>query len=201
MQVSIVECFELNASDVSKIDATSDKKIIGRLPSGGNPKTDVLVTVSHTDGSTEHFTISCKRSSDASVSVHQYNANTFADVLDKDNDQLRRLLLYFQKCGNLRDFGEENREALTKELKPYVEKLSLWVLGGQGGDGDPETQNAEYILTYDNNNGSALITRIEAYYRHLVEGGIIGHFGTPFSWTYPSKRRGQDIQLKCKIIK
>jgi hypothetical protein len=26
-------------------------------------------------------------------------------------------------------------------------------------------------------------------------------FGTPFSWTYPSKRKGEKIQLKVKVIK
>lgn len=26
-------------------------------------------------------------------------------------------------------------------------------------------------------------------------------FGTPFSWTYPSKKRGKSIQLKAKLIK
>jgi len=198
---NIVECFGIKSSDTHSISATSDKKKIGRLPSGGNPKTDVLVTVTYTNGTQEHFTISCKRSSDKSVSVHQYNADTFANVLDKDNIHLRKLLERFQTCGNLRDFGKENQEELTTELAPYVEKLSLWVLGGKGGDGDPETQNAEFILTYDNNDGSSTINRVEKYYRHLVDEGVNGHFGTPFSWTYPSKRKGQDIQLKCKIIK
>ena len=198
---NIVECFGLERSDVASIKATSDKKEIGRLPSGGNPKTDVLVSVTFTDGSLKHYTISCKRSSDKSVSVHQYNADTFADVLDKDNSSLRHLLKYFQAVGNLRDFGSENEEKLTQELSPYVEKLSLWVLGGQGGDGNPETQNAEFILTYDNNSGSSSIQRIEKYVHHLINSGVDGHFGTPFSWTYPSKRKGKDIQLKCKILK
>lgn len=197
----IVKCFGLPKDNIKKITATSNKKEIGRLPSGGNPKTDVLVTVYYEDGSNQHFSISCKRSSNKSVSVHQYNADTFADVLDKDNHRLRQLLKYFQKCGNLRDFGEENQIELTKILVPYVKKLSLWVLGGQGGEGNPETQNAKFILTYDNNNGTASIHQVEKYYQHLVDEGVNGHFGTPFSWTYPSKRKGKDIQLKCKIIK
>lgn len=198
---NIVDCFGLDKAAIEQIQATSDKKQIGRLPSGGNPKTDVLVTVTFHKEPKKHFTISCKRSSDKRVSVHQYNADTFADVLDKDNAQLRRLLRYFQKCGNLRDFGQENQSELTKALASYVEKLSLWVLGGQGGDGNPKTQNAEFILTYDNNDSSSSIKRVEQYCQHLMEEGVDGHFGTPFSWTYPSKRKGKDIQLKCKIIK
>lgn len=198
---NIVECFGIDKATAKSIEATSDKKKIGQLPSGGNPKTDVLVTVTYENNEKKHFTISCKRSSGKSVSVHQYNADTFADVLDKDNVRLRRLLRYFQKCGNLRDFGQENQAELTEVLAPYVEKLSLWVLGGQGGDGNPEIQNAEFILTYDNNDSSSSINRIEKYYEHLVNEGVNGNFGTPFTWTYPSKRKGQDIQLKCRIIK
>jgi hypothetical protein len=198
---NIVECFGIDKDNVVEIKATCDKKIIGHLPSGGNPKTDVLVKVSFCDSSTRNYTISCKRSSDKSVSIHQYNADKFADVLDKNNTHLRDLLSDFQKCGNVRDFGEENKNELTQTLKPYVEKLSLWALGGQGGDGNPDVQNAEYILTYDNMDNSSSIQRVENYYHHLLESGVTGQFGTPFSWTYPSKRKGKDIQLKCKIIK
>ena len=198
---NIVKCFGLDKTTTVSIKATSDKKEIGRLPSGGNPKTDVLVSVTLIDGNVKHCTISCKRSSDRSVSVHQYNADAFADVLDKGNASLRRLLNYFQEVGNLRDFGAENQEKLTEELSPYVEKLSMWALGGQGGDGNPEIQHAGFILTYDNNNSSSSIQRTEQYVQHLANAGIEGHFGTPFSWTYPSKRKGKDIQLKCKILK
>lgn len=197
---NIVECFGLDKANTASITATSDKKEIGKLPSGGNPKTDVLVSVNTYDGQIVHYTISCKRSSDKSVSVHQYDADTFSDVLDKDNESLRRLLRYFQSVGTLRDFGNENQSELTKELSPHVEKLSMWALGGQGGDGNPDIQNADYILTYDNNSGASSIQSTEKYVHHLLESGVTGNFGTPFSWTYPSKRKGKDIQLKCKII-
>ena len=89
---------------------------------------------------------------------------------------------------------------MTEELAPYIDKLSLWVLGGQGGDGNPETQCADYILTYDNNDSSASIHRIQQYCEKIASS-TSGSFGTPFSWTYPSKRRGESIQLKCKILK
>lgn len=197
---NIINCFELDRFDTQSISATSDKKIIGRLPSGGNPKTDVLVTVQKNDGITQNYTISCKRSSDKSVSVHQYTADTFADVLDRRNERLRYLLNLFQSNGSLSSFGKENCNALTKELEPYVSKLSLWALSGQGGDGNPDTQCANYILTYDNNNNTMAIHRIQQYCEQLLSSAN-GSFGTPFSWTYPSKRRGQSIQLKCKILK
>ena len=198
---NIVECFGLAKDETTKIEATADKSVIGKLPSGGNPKTDVLVKVTDNSNAIKNYTISCKRSSEQSVSVHQYDADVFAEVIDKDNTNLRFLLETFQDCGNLRDFGEENARQLTLELEPYVKKLSLWVLSGQYGAGLPDVQMADYILTYDNNLGSASIMRIEDYVNHLLESDVPGHFGTPFSWTYPSKRKGKDIQLKCKIIK
>ncbi len=197
---TIVDCFDLDSQATKTISATSDKTVIGKLPSGGNPKTDVLVTVENEDRTTVNYTISCKRSSDKSVSVHQYTADTFADVLDKQNERLRNLLKSFQENGSLSSFGEENCTALTEELKPYINKLSLWVLGGQGGDGNPETQCAEFILTYDNTNNSTSIHRIQNYCEMLANVSH-GSFGTPFGWTYPSKRRGESIQLKCRILK
>ncbi|MBR1597693.1 MAG: MspI family type II restriction endonuclease [Lachnospiraceae bacterium] len=195
---NIVECFGLDKTATASIKATSDKKQIGVLPSGGNPKTDVLVSVTFTDGSSKHYTISCKRSSARQVSVHEYSADIFADVLDKENSSLRELLNLFQKAGNMRDFGTENAEKLTQELSPYFEKLTKWVLGGHGGAGNPDTQFANYILVYDDNSGSSSIHSIEQFVRRLIDDGASGNFGTPFHWTYPSKKRGKKIQLKLK---
>ncbi len=200
MYLKILKCFALNKSSVSKIEATADKKRIGKLASGGNPKTDILVLVTDEKNAIHNYTISCKRTSGQSVSVHQYEANAFADVLDENNQTLRALLLEFQRCGSLEQFGKDNEKALTIEMRPYLRKFVLWVLSGKFGKGSSAIQEADYILTYDNNLGSAHIMEIEKYADRLLSGEVRGNFGTPFSWTYPSKRRGKDIQLKCKII-
>ena len=196
---SIVSCFELDRECVLNIFATADSKIIGRLPSGGKPKTDVLVYVDYSNHARTFFTVSCKRTSKKEVSVHQYSANTFADVLNPEDSELRRLLNDFQVNGNLRDFGAENILDLKKSLSPYLEKLSLWVLGGFGGDGN-EKQCASYILTYDNQTNSFKIHTTVEYYHHLLNSGVNGHFGTLFKWTFASGQRGKSIQLKVKII-
>ena len=197
--VVVVEKLQLESDKVTEIFATTDKQIIGRLPSGGNPKTDILVSVNYYDRS-ETFGISCKRSSDSQVSVHQYTADAFANVLDSSNERLRALLNDFQKAGSLRDLGEEKCNQLTAELEPYNEALSRWVLGGIGGDGNENIQWAKYLLTYDNRSSTFKIHTIEEYCMLLKTKGVQGQFGTFFSWTYPSKRRGKDIQLKCKIL-
>jgi hypothetical protein len=134
--------------------------------------------------------------------VHQYPAEAFSEVLDpeKNNNELRRLLNEFQQAGNLRDFGKDNTNALTEELKNKGMRLALWVLGGQDGSGDRETQWAKYILTYKEHTGEYEIQTIYDYYRKLKSSDTQGNFGTVFRWTYANKQKGKSIQLKSRII-
>lgn len=196
----ILTFFGLTPKTILRITATSEDKIIGYLPSGGLPKTDVLADIEFTDGTRKTYTISCKRTSGSSVSVHQYKADKFADVLDKKNMKLRELLNTFQINGNLKKFSQENKDALTEELNQYTKKLALWVFGGVGGEGDPNTHWAKYLLTYKNDSGEYSIHTIEEYYQILLNNNIKGQFGTVFSWTYASGQKGKSIQLKSKIL-
>lgn len=192
----IVSCFGLIKNETIRINATSDKKTIGTLPSGGMPKTDVLVCVTNAINEKKYYTISCKRSNKNQVSGHQYKADTFADVLDKNNQELRKMLNEFQSVGGIYKFGTENCEKLTQLLKPYVKRLTLWVVGGYYGLGNPQTQWANYILFYnDNDEGSITIDKTEEFCNRLVTN-VHYQFGTPFQWTYPSKGLGKYIQLK-----
>ena len=197
---TIASELQLKSGEVQEIIATANKKEIGVLPTGGSPKTDVIVLANLNNGEQNEYSISCKRTSKKGVSVHEYAAEKFSRVLDGENDELRKLLVKFQETPTLSGFGEENGERLTKELSTYNKKLALWVLGGIGGDGDPGTQWASHLLAYDNNNNNISIHSIERYYELLKSKNIKGNFGTFFSWTYPSKRRGKSIQLKCKMI-
>lgn len=197
----IVSFFNLKKDEIKGIEATSDKNVIGNLESSGLPKTDVIVYVYYKDPSrnVEHFTVSCKKTNEKAVSVHQYNADAFVDALNPEDKELRRLLEEFQIQGNLRDFGEENKILLTQTLQPYLKKLVRWVLGGFGGKNKNELQLANYILLSDDSN--IYIHTIDEYTNELLKPENIVHFGTPFGWTYASGRKGKDIQLKCKIIK
>lgn len=197
---SIMEALKLKKESIFSISATSSKEEIGLLPTGGPAKTDVLVTVVFKDGSKKIITISCKRTSENSVSIHQYTADAFADVLDKNNTELRKLLNLFQEKGNQKDMGDENKLRLTELMRPHVRTLAYWALGGVGGLGDSEKQWAKYILVYDNNDNSVSIHTVDDYYNLLTSNNVKGMFGTVFGWTYQGKR-GTNIQLKCKIIK
>lgn len=197
----IVNFFNLNKEEIKEIEATADKDIIGNLESSGMPKTDVIVYVYFKDPNKDikHFTISCKKTNEKAVSVHQYNADAFADALNPNDSNLRILLNAFQKYGNLRDFGEDNKALLTESLKPYMKKLVRWVLGGFCGKNRTDVQLANYILISDDKD--IFIHTIDEYTEELLKPENIVHFGTPFGWTYASGRKGKDIQLKCKIIK
>lgn len=198
----IVKCFDLDKDKVYRISASSNQSLIGTLPNGGKPKTDVVVMVQPSESSNRGslYTISCKRTSANEVSVHDYTAAQFADVLDPTNRELKSLLIDFQAAGSMRDYGEEKCERLTRELAPYLNKLNMWVLGGFGGEQRNAAQTADYILTYNDAENVAAIHRIESYIDILNREGHVRNFGTLFGWTYPSGQRGKRIQLKCRII-
>lgn len=195
----VIEVIEPEIEHIDSISATSDSRIIGMLPSGGPPKTDILVEINYDDGTTSQKTISCKRSSATNVSVAQFPAETYARVLDPGNQELKELLLEFQACGNRRDMLPGHADRLTDVLAPYLDSLVDFALGGHHGDGNPITQWANYIVIYDNNMASVRTYTIDFYRNHLLNSGIRGAFGTPFRWTYQGER-GTNIQLKTTLF-
>ncbi len=188
----------ITAGKLYNIDTTTD---IPALPSGGNPKTDIAAKIELANGEVIEATFSLKNTSHSSVSVHEYSADAFADVLDPTNDELRRLLNVFQATGNRRDMSAEDIQALTDELSPYLRKLNRWVFSGEGAEGVSRMQIADYIVVRDKNTGRFSIHTVDEYCTKQ-EAEIDGSrwFGTIFSWTYPSKKRGSKIQLKARII-
>ncbi len=195
----VLEVIEPEIEHIDSINATSDSRIIGTLPSGGPPKTDILVEINYTNGTTSLKTISCKRSSSTNVSVAQFPAETYARVLDPNNQELNDLLLEFQTCGNKRDMMPGHADRLTDVLAPYLDALVDFALGGHHGDGNPTTQWANYIVIYDNNMASVRTYTLDYYRNHLLNSGINGAFGTPFGWTYQGQR-GTNIQLKTTLL-
>lgn len=194
----MLSAFKLKSENICKIYATSKKEDIGYLPSGGAPKTDVIATFVFDDKTEQIITISCKRSKMDNVTVHQYNADTFADVLDSKNEILRNRLKDFQHYGNVRDMPADAATELTDALKPYLKQLVLWAIGGIGGDGDPETQWAQYIISHQTTKDIFSVHDVQEYYE--IVKNKINMFGTPMQWTYASKSKGKNIQLKAPIV-
>lgn len=193
--IRLVENMDLKKQDVVGINATND---VPRLPSGGKAKTDILVTVDTFDGEYT-FTYSCKKSGSDWVSAHEYSADQFVDALGIEEPDLVLALNDFQTVGTIEKLQKPSYEALSRRLSAYNEKLNKWVLGGIGGQGDPETQWAHNIITYNENTSSFRIESIEDYVESLERKGMTGNFGTLFRWTYPSGGLGKRIQLKMKV--
>lgn len=189
---------QISSGAVKEIKVTDN---IPRLSNGGSPKTDVAAKLHFANGAEKEVTFSLKNTSNRSVSVHEYSADAFAQVLDPSNQELRRLLNAFQSVGNKRDMNPSDIRALTNELVPYRKKLNRWVFSGEGAPGALPIQIAQYIVVRDKNTGNVNIHSVDEYCAKQ-EAEIDGSnwFGTVFSWTYPSKKRGQKIQLKASIL-
>ncbi len=192
----IVNKIGLNKEEVISFYATSD---IPKLPSGGMPKTDVLLKVNTNIGEEIH-TFSCKRSNHEWVSVHEYTADVFAQVLNPSDKELKELLIDFQNAGGIKALGSLKEAQLTATIQKYEARLAKWVIGGVEGEGDPCTQWADYIITLNDESGRCVIHSINEYVIECKKKGVIGQLGTMFKWTYPSGGKGKRIQLKGKML-
>lgn len=192
----VMNVINLLPDNVISLSATAD---IPKLPSGGTPKTDVLLEVKTNQGR-EMFTFSCKRSTEKQVSVHEYTAETFSKVLNPDDDLLKKLLVEFQTVGGVKAMKPESVKQLEDKLRIYNNRLSRWVLGGNYGEGNPYTQWASYIVSVNENNNCYRILSVDDYIVKCNEQGVEGQLGTLFQWTYPSGGKGKRIQLKGKLI-
>ena len=193
--MKFVEHMDLDRDQVVGINATND---IPKLPTGGQPKTDVLVSVDSYEGE-QIFTFSCKKTSKDWVSAHEYSADQFISVLDIQENDLADAIIEFQQCGSVEKMSSASIEAMGRRLAAYNDKINRWVLSGEGGSGDPETQWAKSVVTYNESTSDVTVTSIEDYIEDLREKGYTGNFGTMFKWTYPSGGLGKKIQLKMRV--
>lgn len=194
----IMKVCDVRPDHLVRISATTAIKSNAR---GGNPKTDVVARAYFDNGTMRTLTFSVKNTSQRRVSVHEYPADTFADVLDPANDRLRAALRSFQRAGSMQKMTQQERDALTRELKPYLFQLDRWVFGGHGDSAFTPLQCADYLIVHDKNSYRVAVHKTEDYCRLLEKenDGTTG-FGSIFGWTYPSKKRGKSIQLKGKIV-
>ena len=191
----ILAKFALQQGNITSINATSN---IPRLSTGGMPKTDVIVTIETPEGICD-YTISCKRSTAKSVSVHEYTADAFCQVLNPKDNELHSLLVEFQNVGGVMSMDPGDALRLTEILSVYKYDLCKWVIAGIGGEGEPDLQWAKYIIIVDDNTNEYRIRTVDEYISEIMDH-VKGQLGTPFQWTYPSGGQGKRIQLKCKLI-
>jgi hypothetical protein len=181
-----------------KIQFIEANNNIPPLPSGGKPKTDVIVKIKLLNQEPTNYTISIKRTNSNWVSVHEYTAEQFIDVLKITDSSLKVALLTFQKIGNVRDLPVEAKNILEDKMQNYNEALVKWAYAGIGGGGNPNIHEAKYFVVFKENSFEMETWRLNEYINRIMK--VKGQFGTPFRWTYPSKKRGKSIQLKGKIL-
>jgi len=205
---SVIEALCVHESiELQNILSIEGSNRVTLLKSGGNPKTDVILSISLNNGSNLSVTLSIKNTKKSKVSCHDYTAEAFIRVLDCKDTRLSKYLELFQEYPTYSAFEEnipqgysiEEFAGLLNEKEPV---FSEWVTMGKH-DGlnliDPEIQVSKYLFI---NNPE---TKEHAFYLYEEYIDIINQqrdekFGVPFSWTYPSKKRGERIQLKLPII-
>ncbi len=192
---SFVEYMCLERDQVVGITATND---IPKLPTGGQPKTDVLVTVDTYEGELI-YTFSCKKTSKDWVSAHEYPADQFISVLKIQEEDLANSITEFQACGSIERMNPASVETMSRRLVAYNDNLNKWVIAGEGGSGDPKIQWANSLVTYNETNSEITIVSVEEYLEEAKKRGYVGNFGTMFKWTYPSGGSGKKIQLKMRV--
>ena len=57
-----------------------------------------------------------------------------------------------------------------------------------------------FIIALNENTGAYSVKTLDEYVAEYEKPEMIGQFGTPFQWTYPSGGKGKRIQLKGKLI-
>lgn len=192
---------DINLNDLIRIDSSNT---IPLLNSGGNPKSDIYIKLYL---KTEEFfleTISIKSTTQNSVSCHDYKASDFIRVLTA-GEKLAFYIKHFQKTHSYKRFIDELPTGLKEEefielMKPKALILTEWALRGlhdKKNLNKPELQVSNFLLI--NKNNKFLFYDYDLYIKELFKVKKL-NYSVPFSWTYPSKKAGQRIQLKMPIF-
>lgn len=184
----------------------------------GKPKTDILVIITFTDGNQANINFSVKHPKVKSkrVTAHEGDVDTLLNDLqasmpqdsvfndpDKFN-QLSTALHNFQDVGSAKNMTPDNRDFLKYNLSDLNSWLIDYFLFGINNRRLNKDQVANTMAIVNPENGNLIyLTRNEE--KHLLLQYCQNHkpssssFGTPFSWTYPSKKRGKKIQIKSPL--
>lgn len=178
----------LDFKEIELITATTKVPL---LPSGGSPKTDLILTIKKSSDEILKKSISCKRSSSRVVTFHEYSALDFINILGISGQKTKNLLKKHQRDGSAKNFTIKEKEYLELKLKPLREILWEWVFLGKHHNGQG-SQIVDLLITND---------KVHAYedYRKFLLNKKSG-FGTGLHWTYQSKGKGKTIQLKGPVL-
>lgn len=180
---------------IKKIEASSH---IPRLSNNGLPKTDFAIMLEMQNGDTISRTISIKNTAATEVTVHEGSMKDLILALDLEtNSSLANALFSFEKVGSRKRMLETYPtcvEILDNELASYNEQLLKFFIFG---DRSPLILNPIQIADMIMFTHKFEVFNKEEYCSYYLNNySHRGQFGTPFKWTYPSKKRGQKFQIK-----
>src|SRR5690606_8741557 len=113
---------------IQKIDATDN---IPNLPRshgkkrGGKPKTDILIILS-SQSKLYYFTISAKRTSSKWVTIHEYRADDYINVLKITEPELREAIYELERIGSPTQISGHYQDILRNQLPKYYSALAKW---------------------------------------------------------------------------
>lgn len=177
----------------------------------GKPKTDIFYSVTDEHNNSHNIKLSVKRPSNVKtnvITVHEGSVEQLISDLENtpqneiplhfNINELKVALLNFQDVGSKSNMTESNIVTLEKLLPKINDWLIKYFIFGINNKRFNEKQSANCFVTIHPEKGIVYCHSIDETINHLKK--IIRQFGTPFSWTYPSKKRGKSIQIKCPII-
>lgn len=192
----------IKKEDLVKIHATNS---IPLLKNGGNPKTDIFLQLTKIDRETISETISVKKTTKKRVSCHDYKAKDFIRVLDCKETKLATYFELFQKHPTYSNFEENlpnnfSLDEFSKLLKKKSKIMTNCCLKGAHDtenliDSEKQISNFVFFSFKD----EFYFYEYDKYIDFISKNTNL-KFSVPFSWTYPSKQRGQRIQLKMPIV-
>ena len=169
---------------------------------GGNPKTDIIIDV-FVDSKIEQKTISVKQTTAPKVAMAEFDVDTIVKEIGIKDDKLKYYLLKHQTDASAKNFTNEEKEDLTRRLKPYLEKFIRWVVSGT-----PEPKSdLRYplaIIRFKLNKQIQIedihCDTIDQYVNSIIYNSKgnpkKGGFGTGLGWTYATGSKGKKIQFK-----
>ena len=179
---------------ILEVTATND---IPLLSNRGKPKTDVSVTIK-TNTKELIRNISIKNTREKTVTIHEGSVSDLISALKlSESDPLSQALIHFEKVGSKKKLIAEHPNSdkiLEENLKLYNRELiEFFIFGLHSSLVNDKIQMVDLIIF---TNKFAVWNRDDYIKHYIEEYSGKGQFGTPFKWTYPSKKRGQKIQIK-----
>lgn len=190
----------LKVSGVSEQDTVLDivaTNSIPKLSNRGYPKTDVSFTIT-TEQEEITKNISVKNTSADTVTVHEGAVDDIILALNLDSSSsLANSLKEFQAYGSAKGLKENNEVAyntLVDEIHKYNKELVNFFMFGVNSPLVNNPIQVADIMLYTKN--FEVISRDLYVDEYIEKYSSKGQFETPFKWTYPSKKRGQKVQIK-----